>query len=76
MSGIVRKPVFGVSDQVRHKQSCTDLEMARGYRLRTYGEGLCYRSDENNDADRLCGYCTADLRLLFSYTLKAVFLMT
>ena len=76
MSGIVRKPVFGVSDQVRHKQSCTDLEMAKGYRLRIYGEGLCYQSGENKDADRLCGYCAADQRLLFSHMLKAVFLMT
>ena len=26
MSLIVRKPVFGVSDQVRHKPSCTIIE--------------------------------------------------
>ena len=77
MSRIVRKPVFGASDQVGHKHSCTDLKMARGYRLRIYeGEGLYYQSIENENADQLCGYSAADLRLLFSHMLKAVFLMT
>ena len=31
MSLVVRKPVFGVSDQVRHKPGCTATE--DGYRL-------------------------------------------
>ena len=31
MSLVVRKPVFGVSDQVRHKPACTATE--DGYRL-------------------------------------------
>ena len=31
MSIVVRKPVFGVSDQVRHKPDCTATE--HGYRL-------------------------------------------
>ena len=36
-------------------------------------EGLYYLSSENKDADRLCGYCTADLRLCFCIYRKSGF---
>ena len=37
MSLVVRKPVFGVSNQVRHKPGCTTTEeMARGLKFRIY----------------------------------------
>ena len=37
MSLVVRKPVFGVSDLVRHKPGCKLQEMARGLKFRDVG---------------------------------------
>ena len=34
LSLVVRKPVFGVSDQVRHKPAVQPQEMARGLKFR------------------------------------------
>ena len=61
MSLVVRKPVFGVSDQVPHKPTQTQTQvhpqkMARGLKFRILEEeGLYYPSSENKGADlRLC----------------------
>ena len=71
MSLVVRKPVFGVSDQVRSVQP---QKMARGLKFRIYEvEGLYYPSSENKGADQLHRYCTADLRLGFRICKKPVF---
>ena len=62
----MRKPVFRVSDQVRHKPGCTAIE--DGYRLKFWikkEEGLYYLCGENKGADQLRGYREADLRLCF-----------
>ena len=61
----MRKPVFGVSDQVRHKPGCAVPE--DGYRLEisdlaSRGIVLC---SKNKGADQLRGYREADLRLCF-----------
>ena len=68
MSRIARKPVFGVSDQVRHKPGFTTIEdMAGSLKFRILEvEGLYYPFSENKGADQLCGYRKADLRLCFS----------
>ena len=57
----VRKPVFGVSNQVRHKSKILDL--------RKRGIKLC---SENKGDDKLCSYCTADLRLCLCICVKLV----
>ena len=75
MSLIVRKPVFGVSDQVRHKPGCTATEdIARGliFRIKVV-EGLYYTCSENKGADQLRGYREADLRLCFRICKKPIF---
>ena len=70
MSLVVRKPVFGISDQVRHKPQ----KMARGLKFRIKEvEGLCYPCGENKGADQLRGYREADLRLCFRICKKPVF---
>ena len=67
----MRKPVFGVSDQVLHKSGCT----ARGSKFRIKEvEGLYYLS-RNESADQLCGYRAADLRLSI-HICKKGFIMT
>ena len=51
--------------------------MAVGLKFPIYEvKGLCYLCSENEGADQLCSYCTADLRLHFSHMQKAGFLMT
>ena len=66
----MRKPVFRVSDQVRHKPGC----MAKGLKFRIQEvEGLYYLSSENKGADQLRGYHEADLRLCFCICKKPVF---
>ena len=61
----MRTPVFGVSDQVRHKPGST-TKMARGLKFRIQKvEGLYYLFSENKGADQLRGYGEADLRLCF-----------
>ena len=62
----MRKPVFVVSDQVRHKPGCAAKKIARGLTFRIKEEeGLYYPCSENKGTDQLCGYRTADLRLCF-----------
>ena len=75
----MRKLVFGVSDQVRHKPGCKATE--DGWRLAISDlevEGLYCPCSENKGADQLRGYCEceADLCLRFSHMRKAGFLIT
>ena len=70
----MRKPVFGVSDLVRHKPGCTTTE--DGLRLeitslRSREIVLLY--GENKGADQLCGYRTLDLCHCFRICQKPVF---
>ena len=64
MSLVLRKPVFGVFDQARHKQGCAVTQkIARGLEFRiSEVEGLKYPCSENKGADQLCGYRTTDQR--------------
>ena len=42
--------------------------MARGLKFQLQGgDGLYYLCSENLDADQLCSYCAADLRLCVAY---------
>ena len=71
MSLLVRKPVFGVSDQVRVVQP---QKMARGLKFRIkVVERLYYPYSKNKGADQLRSYCTADLRLCFRICKKLIF---
>ena len=80
MSLVVRKPVFGVSDLVRHKPVAVQSQkMARGLKFRNYVvEGLYYPCSENKGTDQLRGnqlrgYREADLHLCFRICKRPVF---
>ena len=48
--------------------------MARGLKFQLQGgDGLYYLCSENIDADQLCSYCAADLRLCFRICENHVF---
>ena len=62
----MRKPVFGVSDQVHTNQAVQPQKMVRGLKFRIWVlEGLYYPYNKNKGADQLRGYREADLRLCF-----------
>ena len=62
----MRKPIFGVSDQVRHDQAVQPQKMGRGLKFWSWiEEGFCYLCSENKGADQMWGYRAADLRLCF-----------
>ena len=65
LSGIFRKPVFGVSNQGPHKRSCTATE------FRKSKDCIIYVAKTKG----LHGYRAADLGLCFSHMQKAGFLM-
>ena len=68
MSLVVRKPVFGVPDQVHTNQAVQPLKMAKGLKFRIkVVERLYYPYSENKGADQLRNYCAAGLRLCFRY---------
>ena len=69
MSLVVRKPVFGVSDLVRHRPVCTTTQ--NSWRLEISDLGSRYSEDKG--ADQLCGYREADLRLCFRICKKRIF---
>ena len=70
----MRKPVFGVSDQVRHNQSVDLQKIARGLKFRIKEvEGLYYPYSENKGADQLRDYRKPDLQLYFRRCKKPVF---
>ena len=65
----MRKPVFGVSNQVR-----TTTEDGWRIEIPDLGsEGLYYPCSENKGADQLRGYREADLRFCFLICKKPVF---
>ena len=70
----MRKPVFGLSDQVHTNQAVQPKKIARGLKFRINLEkGLYYPCSESKGADQLCGYRTADLRFCFRICKKPVF---
>ena len=69
----MRKPVFRVSDQVRHKPSCTTTEDRWRLEISDLDRRLYYPCSENKDADQLRGYREADLRLCFHICKKPSF---
>ena len=70
----MRKPVFGVSDQLQKNRAVQPQKMARGLKFRIkVVEGLYYPYSENKGADQLRSYCAADLRLCFRICKKSVF---
>ena len=78
MSRVMKKPVFEVSDRVRHKkrQAVQPQNMARGLTfLIEEVEGLFYQCNENKDTDQL--HSSAQLIRVFNFTYaKSRFLMT
>ena len=77
LSLIVRKPVFGVFDQVPHKPGCTITEDDKRLEISDLGKGgLFYPYRENKGADQLrCNREAdlSDLRLCFRIYKKPVF---
>ena len=74
LSPNARKPVFGTSDQVRHKPGCTVTE--DGYRLEILdleSRGTVLSEWRKQGADQLRSYCEADLRLCFRLCRLLVF---
>ena len=71
----MRKPVFGVSDQVRHKPGCTATEDGRGLEILALGSRgiVIIYVGENKGAVQLCSYRGVDLRLCFRICKKQVF---
>ena len=70
----MRKPVFGVSDQVDTNRAVEPQKMVRDLKFRILVvEGLHYPCSENKGADQLRGYREADLRLYFRICKKPVF---
>ena len=73
----MRKPVFGISDQVWHKPGCTTTE--DGYSIEISdleSRGTVLLCSENKGAVQLPCYHAADLRLCFCICKKTSFLMT
>ena len=70
----MRKPVFGISDQVRHKPAVQSHKIARGLTFCIKEvERLYYPCSENKEADQLRGYRKADQGLCFRICKKPVF---
>ena len=72
----MRKPVFGVSDQVRHKPGCTVTEDELRLEISDLGNrglGLYYTCSENKGADQLRSHCATDLHLCFRMCNKPIF---
>ena len=67
----MRKPVFGVSDLVRHKPGCAVIE--DGLKFLYLGSRRIILCRENKGADQLRGYREVDLRLCFRICKKSVF---
>ena len=74
MSLVVRKQVFGVSDQVRLKPGCSTTEDGQGLEISDLrSRGIYYPSSENKGADQPCGYRQAGLHLRFHICKNPVF---
>ena len=62
----MRKPVFVVSDEVRHKPDCTTTEDSQKLEISDLrSRGNVYICSENKGADQLRGYRAADMCLCF-----------
>ena len=66
---VVRKTVFGVSDQVSQR----DPHVYNQVRKYSEVEGLYYACSENKGTDQLRSHCEADLRHCFHICRKPVF---
>ena len=56
LSHVARKPVFMVSDKVRHKLGCTAQKISRGCKFQIQEEeGLYYLCNENKGTYQLHG---------------------
>ena len=64
VSRVMRKSVFGVSDQAIRKTGDTTTDDDLRLELSELGRRVW---SENKGADQLCGYSSADLRLYFAY---------
>ena len=74
MSLVLRKLVFGVADQVRHKPGCTVIENDQRLEISDLGSrGIALSVWQNKGADQLRGYREADLRLCFRICKYPVF---
>ena len=77
----MRKPVFRVSDQARHKPGCTNTEDGKRLEILDLDsyiveEELHHPCGENKGSDQHRVNREADLRLCFHTCKKAGFLMT
>ena len=61
----MRKPVFGVSDQVRLKSGCAATESCQKLEIFEFGSRGIVLCSENKGANQLLGYHTVDLLLCF-----------
>ena len=77
----MRKPVFRVFDQARHKLGCTNTEVGERLGISDLDsyiveEELHYACGENKGSDQHRGNREADLRLCFRTCKKAGLLIT
>ena len=71
----MRKPTIWVPIRSDFRILTVQLQKMVGslkFRIKEEG-GLYYPCSENEDADQLCSYCTADLRLCFCLCMLLVF---
>ena len=68
----MRKLVFRVSDQVRHKLGCTAIEDGQRLEISDLGSRGIVLCSENKGADQLCSYGAADLCLCFHLHKKQI----
>ena len=74
MSPVIRKPVFGISEQIRHKPGGTATEDSKRLEiLDLEKEGLYHLHRKKRGADQLRNYCAAYLRLCFRMCKHPVF---
>ena len=69
----MRKPVFGVSDQVRHKLGCTATEDGKRLEISDFGRKRIVQCSKNKGTDKLNGNRAADLHLCFRICNRHVF---
>ena len=74
LSLVVRKQSSGFPTRSDTNRAVQLQKVARGLKFRIYKEkGLYYPCSENKDADQLCGYREASLRLGFRIYKKPLF---
>ena len=65
MSQVTEKPVFQVSDHVRHKAGCTNAEDGKRLEILDLDKQRIVPCSENKGTDQLHGNRAADLRFCF-----------